>query len=618
MPTTCGTVSLGSWPGNGICEDSAVEVRFGFSFDTVPRVVVQLAGFDAASPDTKRIEAWASDATCEGFRVHARTWSNSITYSAKVSWIASSEPAVVQLGTLSLGNSCSWGSDPVPVEFDEPFACSPDVTVALATVDAKGDEHLRIWSESCATGSRGFQLSRRSWESSVVWGAKVSFVASTSPAVLQCGSVKLGSWPDDAIKADAERHVDVSFPRAFDSSPSVALALAGIDADWQHPTRIDTRVDEVTREGFRLYVKSWEDSVTWAVKVSWVATPVLPNATESRVPPHQPPMTYVVDGPPLGQGWWGVTHRARHAVNGHLYAVKTCRHPFLQHEQELRQELRNLAQLPVHFNLLRYHECILHADRLHIVTEYLDAFKLTDLVPGPEGLCPCRHTTATLLRWICQLCDGLAHLHAAGIVHRDLHGDNILVERDLDGQPSQSHRAIRIIDFGAAGFYGDQTRPRLMSREAGCWQYFSPERRRGLPFDDRDDVWAAGCHLVELASGRLIRKREGCGHEGIDFAITPTQIARAIIDCDCSSGRCGSGRCCQLAQALLDQSCETRPRAGAVRDTIRGLLTFSPGKRAGPSGAGRGIRPLPGGLKAIPTTPVPSESTDGECQALSQ
>lgn len=584
MPTTCGTVSVGSWPDNGLCEDTALEVRFGLLFDAVPSIAVQLAAIDAASPDTKRIDVWASDATCEGFRLHARTWSNSCTYGVKVSWVASSEPAVVQLGTKSLGNSSTWGDEPVHVDFDDAFACAPDVALGLASVDAKGDENLRIWAESGGACSRGFGLRSRSWASSVVWGAKVSFVASTSPAVLQCGSLRVGEWPDDGIRAGADRHVDVRFPRAFDSSPSVALGLAGIDADWRKPTRVDTWADHVTRDGFRLHVRTWEDSITWAVQVSWVATPVVPNATESRMPPHQPPLAYVVDGPALGQGWWGVTHRARHAVNGHLYAVKTCRHPFKEHEKELRQELHNLARLPAHPNLLRYHECILHADRLHIVTEYLDAFKLSDLVPGPDGGCKHMHTTNALLRWTMQLCDGLAHMHEAGIVHRDLHGDNIMVERDVNGFPSQSHRAVRIIDFGAAGSYGDTMCPRMMSHEAGCWQYFSPERRRGLAFDDRDDVWAVGCHLTELASGQRIRSRDGCGHDGSDFATSPEQVARAVNDSGCSSGRCR-----QTAQAILVSAMDGRPRAAAVRDSIRLLLNFAPGKRerSGPSGDGR-------------------------------
>merc|ERR1719210_1943328 len=115
--------------------------------------------------------------------------------------------------------------------------------------------------------------------------------------------------------------------------------------------------------------------MTWSLVLSCIATPIVPNATAYSVPPHQPPVGYVVDGPPLGHGWWAVTHRSRNAVDGRVYAVKTCRHPFKQHEQALRQELRNLTKLPVHSNLLRYYECILRADRLHIVTEYLDAFK---------------------------------------------------------------------------------------------------------------------------------------------------------------------------------------------------------------------------------------------------
>jgi len=580
MPTTCGTVSVGSWPESSIGEDSAVEVKFGFAFDIIPNIVVQLAALDAASPPSKRVDAWASDAGVEGFRLHVRTWEDSITYAAKVSWVASSEPAAVQLGVLTLGDGAGRrlsDSEERSVSFNSPFPCKPNVALGFAALDAQGEQHLRVRSECLDINSRSFALRAGSWASSVTRSARMSWIATASPAVLQCGTVKIGSWPNDALCNGDDRFVDVAFERAFDRSPSVALGLVCVDASCRAHTRVDTWADHVRRVGFRLHVRSWEDSITWRVAVSWVATPVVPSATASSMPPHQPPREYVVDGPPLGQGWWGVTHRVKHSVDGHVYAVKTCRHPFSQHEQALRQELANLTRLPVHCNLLRYFHCTVQADRLHIVTEYLDAFKFTELVPGPDGSNKEKHVVATVLRWMMQLCDGLAHLHEASMVHRDLHGDNILVEKSTDGTPSVSHRAVRIIDFGAAGVYSDAECPRLMSRDAGCWRYFSPERRSGCAFDGRDDVWAVGCHLTEMLSGRLIHKRENCGIDGVDFSQSPEAVQLAVQDCHACDT---SGRCGQAAQALLSLTPELRPRAAGARDAVGRLLEFVPGKRS--------------------------------------
>jgi len=593
MPTTCGTVKIGSWPDNSIGEDTAFEVNFGLDFEIVPAVSVQLAAIDAASPNSKRIEVWASDETTSGFRLHARTWEDAATYGLKVSWVATSDLAMVQLGTHSLsGGGSSPNLDAETVNFPRSFACSPDIVFGFSAIDAAGSAPVCSRLESLDTHARGFVLKTRDAVSAGIQSVSMSWIACASPTVLQAGAIEVGTR-SDPIKDGVDRAFDIRFGRAFDAAPSVVLALAGMDVEGKTHTRIDTWSDGVTSEGFRLHVRSWEDSITWRVRISWIATPVVANATASNIPPHQPPAKFIVDGPPLGQGWCAVTHRVKNAIDGNVLAVKTSRYPFKQHEQALRQELQNLARLPLHFNLLRYHESILQAGRLHIVMEYLDAFRLVDLMPGPDGTCKLVHTSATVLRWIYQLLDGLAHLHGVGLVHRDLHGENVLVERAPDGSPSDGPRAVRIIDFGAAGRYDELTGPRLMSQVAGCPQYFSPERRRGHPFDDRDDVWAAGCHVTELASGRAIRMRQSCGDEGSDFSTSDCAVTKAIADCECGPGGEGGGgssRLRGLAEAILVGAREQRPRAAQARDVAGRLLSFVPGKRpSGPSGGSRAI-----------------------------
>mmetsp|Transcript_13502 Transcript_13502/g.29635 ORF Transcript_13502/g.29635 Transcript_13502/m.29635 type:complete len:589 (-) Transcript_13502:140-1906(-) len=581
MPTVCGTVALGSWPGHTISEDTALEVKFGLAFDMPPRVVVQLAAIDADSPRSKRIDSFADDVTCHGFRLHTRTWADSVTWSVKVSWIATSDHLDVQLGSCVVGGAHNvrvGASEEQKVIFPRPCACTPDLVVALAMIDAGGPQ-LKIWSGGQGVTSKGFALLCGSHEPCQTWSTKVSWVSSLSYAALQLGS-------EDIILEEEERttFVNVRFSRAFDLPPSVALALGSIDADCASPIRIDTFADTISEEGFRLHLKTWANSTTRRVRVAWYAAPGAASVTLSELPKHQPPSEYIVEGPPIGQGWWGVTHRAKSTVDGGIYAVKTCKHSFVRHEKVLRQELENLSRLPMHQNLLRYYGSILQVDRLHIITEFLDARKLVEMVPVPDGPFPKRHRPASILRWTGQLLDGLAHMHQAGMVHRDLHGENILVERDIDGMPSEGPRAIRIIDFGMAKVY-DVIRPQAMSNLFGCMQYFSPERRKGGEFDDRDDVWAAGCHLVELTTGRTLAKRPDCGPCGVDFATSPKQIAEALRDC-------GNGsRCRQLAEAILVSDPGRRPTAAVARDVSFGMVNFAPGKRLGSSGGGHRSRP---------------------------
>mmetsp|Transcript_88084 Transcript_88084/g.284479 ORF Transcript_88084/g.284479 Transcript_88084/m.284479 type:complete len:639 (+) Transcript_88084:142-2058(+) len=589
MPTTCGTVSIGSWPSNAIEEDSAAEICFGFKFDIAPSVSVQLSGIDAASPNSKCVELWTSDVTCTGFRLHARTWGDAATYSIKASWVATSELASVQLGSLSFAGGAIGTCDPEveSVTFPRPFACAPDVAFGISAVDAQGSEPFCTYVELLSTNARGFTFRRRrATESTQIRSVTLSWIASACPASLQTGSLDVGSR-GAPIAGAAEHVAEVRFPRAFDRVPEVALAFAALDVDVATHTRAQVCAERVTREGFRLRVRSWEDSTIWQSRISWVATPVKSAATSSSILPHLPPGKFAVEGPALGKGWCAVTHKAKNITDGRVYAVKTSRYPFKQHEQALLQELQNLMRLPLHVNLLRYNGCILEGGRLHIVMECMDAFRLADLVSNPE-LGPGRsRASITVLRWLYQLLDGLAHLHHVGLVHRDLHGENILVEKALDGSPSDGPRAIRIIDFGAAGSYSEPAKPRLMSQQAGCPQYFSPERRRAEPFDDRDDVWAAGCHLVELASAGAIRCRQDCGKDGADFSSTSSAVRQAIRDCDRSADK--GSRCRELAQALLVESLDRRPRAAQARDLARRLLGYVPGKRlSGPSGGPRG------------------------------
>jgi len=564
-----------------------VEFGSGITFTTAPIVVTSFAGIDALSPKTKRFSTFVSDVTALGFRLHVKSWADSVTWSVEVTWVATSEPAHVQMGTEAFGD---WPHRKVSdnerrhTQFPSSFSCAPDVVLGMALVDSEGDEQLFLRSESAEVTCRGFSMRCGSLSNSDTWGTTVAWFASASPAALQASTVELGGGPEDPICKGKDKTLEVRFPRAFDSAPKVVLALAGFDIDCTKPLRIHSWADDVREDGFRVNVRTWEGSVTSRVQLTWIATPVGATATKSlvtEVPPHYPPQDYVVEGNALGQGWWGVTHRAKHKGDGRIYAVKTCKHPFRKHEEFLRQELQNLARLPDHQNLLRYYACVIQDDRLHIVTEFIDAFKLTELVPSCDGPFPRKHVSATVLRWMAQLFDGLAHMHKVGMVHRDLHGENVLVSRDILGAPSQGPGAVRIIDFGVAKVY-DVMRPRHMSVSAGCWQYFSPERRKGAEFDDRDDVWAAGCHLTELVSGRYIKNRKGCGLDGVDFATTPACVSEAIGECGYSNSRCR-----QLAEAVLIKDRHKRPGAGTARDLILGqLLHYTPGKRSGRSGLG--------------------------------
>ncbi|CAI0428593.1 unnamed protein product [Linum tenue] len=94
-----------------------------------------------------------------------------------------------------------------------------------------------------------------------------------------------------------------------------------------------------------------------------------------------------------------------------------------------------------------------------------------------------------------QLLLGLQHCHERGILHRDIKGSNLLIDRD---------GTLKIADFGLANFFVPKPKRPLTTRVVTLW-YRAPELLLGATdYGVGIDLWSVGCLLAEMFVGRPI------------------------------------------------------------------------------------------------------------------
>jgi TolB-like protein/tetratricopeptide (TPR) repeat protein len=203
---------------------------------------------------------------------------------------------------------------------------------------------------------------------------------------------------------------------------------------------------------------------------------------------------------PIGAGGMGEVYRARDTRLARDVAIKVLPAEFASDPERLtrfEREARATAALD-HPNILAIFDIGAHEGVPYIVEQLLDGESLRERIKrGPLAV---RNAGAVAG----QIAQGLAAAHEKRIIHRDLKPENVFIT--LDG-------VVKILDFGLAKLVeavplggaetlsAAPTGATVAGHVLGTAGYMAPEQARGLPVDQRADVFAFGVVLYELLSG---------------------------------------------------------------------------------------------------------------------
>ncbi|MDQ1637566.1 MAG: eukaryotic-like serine/threonine-protein kinase [Pyrinomonadaceae bacterium] len=205
----------------------------------------------------------------------------------------------------------------------------------------------------------------------------------------------------------------------------------------------------------------------------------------------------------LGAGGMGEVYLAEDTKLGRKVALKILGEEYTTNRDRLHrfEQEACAASALNHPNILTIHEVGNDDGRHFIATEYIDGVTLRRKISGTPM------DVGEILDIAVQVAGALEEAHSAGIIHRDIKPDNIMIRRN---------GYVKVLDFGLAKLTersidrsssdGEASTRVLVHTDAGVVMgtshYMSPEQARGKPVDARSDIWSLGVVLYEMVAGR--------------------------------------------------------------------------------------------------------------------
>ncbi len=198
----------------------------------------------------------------------------------------------------------------------------------------------------------------------------------------------------------------------------------------------------------------------------------------------------------IGKGGMGEVHRATQLSLQRTVAVKVLNTELAGDPtfvDRFEKEAAALATLS-HPNIVDIVDRGHHGDDWYLVMQFIEGPSLREVMQQPVA-------PTAAVGMILDVCRGIAHAHARGVIHRDLKPENILLDQRAGG-------VVKVTDFGLASFLSGPNEGRFQLTAThvamGTLSYMAPEQRvDAASADYRADIFSIGVMLYELLTGEV-------------------------------------------------------------------------------------------------------------------
>jgi len=239
----------------------------------------------------------------------------------------------------------------------------------------------------------------------------------------------------------------------------------------------------------------------------------------------------------LGRGGMGEVYRAKDHKLGRDVAIKVLPEEFAKDADRVarfQREAKLLASLN-HPNIASIYGLEKSGDTHFLVLELVEGDTLAERIK--KGSIPVEESLTLAL----QIAEALEAAHEKGVIHRDLKPANIKITPEGKS---------KVLDFGLAKAFADEREDMILSNSPtlsmaatqqgvilGTAAYMSPEQAKGRSVDKRADVWAFGCVLYEMLTGRPVFEADDVSQtlarvleRHPDFSVLPANMHPKIVE----------------------------------------------------------------------------------------